>query len=117
MQIITDFIVETPAGQLMHISTRNNSEHITNGASSTLVFQGIAECRTTKQVSAWIGDCIPVTDYYGTVLFKATVRAKMVREWDMSKPVGQRLASSKQSKDWEHWYVLNNQAVKKQRGY
>lgn len=105
MQVITDFIVKHK-GQLINVSHRDNCEHITNGASSTLVYQGIAVAKTTKQLSAWLGDTIDVTDYYGTLLFKAQVIAKMVRHWDMDKPSGQRAVMTKKSNNWD--MVFNN---------
>lgn len=105
MQVITDFIVKHN-GQLINVNHRDNCEHIANGASSTLVYEGIALTKTTKQLTAWLGENISVLDYYGSILFKAEVVAKMVRHWDMSKPSGQRAVMTKKSRNWDAVYNL-----------
>lgn len=99
MQTIIDYLVEYN-GKLINVSHRNNSEHITEGASSTLVYQGLTETKTTKELSAWIGDTISVVDYYGVIIFKAVVKAKLKRYWDMNKPRGEREVGRRESKNW-----------------
>lgn len=118
MQTITDFIcLITTTNEPVFVSHRNNTEHITTGASDSLVWSGIESTRTTKDLSAWIGDTIQVIDYYNKPLYKAVVIAKSVREWDMSKPMGQRLASQKKSKHWDTTLGNYNAYVKQKRGW
>lgn len=118
MQTITDFIcLIVPTNEPVFVSHRNNTEHITTGASDSLVQQGIATTRTTKDLSAWVGDTITVTDFWNKPMYKAVVLAKTVREWDMSKPVGQRLASQKKSQHWDTVFGNYNAYVKQKRGW
>lgn len=101
VQTITDFIVDAN-GTLVFVSHRDSNIHIVNGASSTLIFQGLAAERTTRDISAWIGDKIEVLGGYGEKLFDAIVLAKRKRLWDMSKPIGrQRLVECKKSNDFD----------------
>lgn len=117
MQTITDFIcLKMPTNEPVFVSHRNNTEHIVNGASDSLVWQGIVSTRTTKDLSAWIGDIITVVDYNNKPMYKAVVLAKTVREWDMSKPTGQRLASQKKSAHWDTVFGNYNAYIKQKRG-